>query len=94
MKKFSCAAFVALPILVAEYNSKTNCSVYTQRYSIIILKSLSKRKNNLYTTQKYFSFKILFNPLSPIFDPNLHTKNLKKTKHNFIAKLALIKPQI
>ena len=55
-----------------------------------------KKKQQLLRYPKLFlGFKILFNPSSPIFDPNLLSKNLKKlSKHNFITTLALSKPQI
>ena len=79
-------------ILVAEYS---DCDITAKQ--IVLLhtllinchpNSLPKRKSNLYTTQKYFCFKILFNPSPPIFDPNLPLPKSKKKllKHDFIAK--------
>ena len=67
-----------------KYNSKTNCPVYTHCLSIVILNFLSKRKNNFYTTQEYFCFKILFNPSSPIFDPQFTPQKFKKNYQNTI----------
>ena len=84
MKDFLCAVFVALPILVAEYNSKT-IVLFTYSANQWSSSSLYQKQRTTFILPKSIFVSKFYSILHPQFlTPIYEKKQTKKlSKHNF-----------